>query len=277
MSRPSNRIVPLGGSIRRSIGAPGRGLAGARLADQAERLAASRCRSETSSTAWTTSASAPEAAAADREADRRGARPRPAVRRAARRRLAGGASTARAAHGRHGSAGPIGCQHADRRRRSGAARGAAQAIGRERAARLRTRSRPAGRRDRAARRRSTTSRGDHDVEPRRRAQQARRVGMAPASAKSVVGAARLDDPPGVHHRDPVAQAGDHAEVVGDQQHREAESLLQVGEQLEDLRLDRDVERGRRLVGDQQLAARRRAPSRSARAGACRPRSRAGTA
>ena len=42
---------------------------------------------------------------------------------------------------------------------------------------------------------------------------------------------------------------------------EAEPLLQLAQQLEDLRLDRDVERGRRLVGDQRASARTRAPSR----------------
>ena len=47
------------------------------------------------------------------------------------------------------------------------------------------------------------------------------------------------------------------------------SSLQVAQQIEDLRLDRDVERRGRLVGDQQLAARRRAPWRSSPAGACR--------
>ena len=34
--------------------------------------------------------------------------------------------------------------------------------------------------------------------------------------------------------------------------RHAELALQLREQLQDLRLDRDVERGRRLVGDEQL-------------------------
>ena len=46
--------------------------------------------------------------------------------------------------------------------------------------------------------------------------------------------------------------GDDAEVVRDQQDRHAEPLAQLAQQLEDLRLDRHVERGRRLVGDQQL-------------------------
>ena len=48
------------------------------------------------------------------------------------------------------------------------------------------------------------------------------------------------------------------------------------QQRQDLRLDGHVERGRRLVGDQHLRARWTAPSRSSRAGACRPRTRAGT-
>ena len=54
------------------------------------------------------------------------------------------------------------------------------------------------------------------------------------------------------------------------------SSRQPHQQLEDLRLHHHVERGRRLVGEQHLAARRRAPSRSRRAGACRPRTRAGS-
>ena len=66
-----------------------------------------------------------------------------------------------------------------------------------------------------------------------------------------------------------------AEVVGDEQHRHAEALLEVADQLEHLRLHGDVERRRRLVGDQQASAGRRAPWRSSRAGACRPRDCAG--
>ena len=52
------------------------------------------------------------------------------------------------------------------------------------------------------------------------------------------------------------------------------SCLQRPDQVEDLRLDRDVERRRRLVGDQQFAAGTTAPSRSSRAAACRRRTRA---
>jgi hypothetical protein len=55
----------------------------------------------------------------------------------------------------------------------------------------------------------------------------------------------------VHHRDAVADVLDHREVVGDEQVREAELLLEVLEEIEHLRLDRDVESRDRLVGDQQ--------------------------
>jgi hypothetical protein len=44
----------------------------------------------------------------------------------------------------------------------------------------------------------------------------------------------------------------HAEIVGDKDHRRAELALQIEDNLEDLRLDGDVERGRRLVSDQYL-------------------------
>ena len=68
-----------------------------------------------------------------------------------------------------------------------------------------------------------------------------------------------------------AGLGHDAEIVRDQDHGGAGALLQLQHQVEDLRLDGDVERGGRLVGDQQASDCRRAPSRSSRAGACRRR------
>ena len=61
----------------------------------------------------------------------------------------------------------------------------------------------------------------------------------------------LDDVAGVHDGDRVAVLRHDAEVVRDEDHRHAELVLELGEQREDLILDRDVERGRRLVGEQQ--------------------------
>ena len=54
--------------------------------------------------------------------------------------------------------------------------------------------------------------------------------------------ALLDDPPEVHHRDAVADVAHDREVVGDEEVREPEPVLQVGEQVDHLRLGRHVER-----------------------------------
>ena len=60
----------------------------------------------------------------------------------------------------------------------------------------------------------------------------------------------FDDPPGVHHRHPVTDRGQHRQVMADDQHRHRAGLRDAGEQVEDLGLHHDVERGRGLVGDQ---------------------------
>src|SRR5262249_48540332 len=48
--------------------------------------------------------------------------------------------------------------------------------------------------------------------------------------------------------------GHHAEVVGDEDDGRAEALLEVGHETENLRLDGDVERGGRLICNQELGA-----------------------
>ena len=82
------------------------------------------------------------------------------------------------------------------------------------------------------------------------AQQRPGVGML-RSAEDGLGRALLHHPAGVHHHHPGADAGDHRHVVGDQHDRGAELAVEVLELLQDLRLDRDVERGGGLVGDEQ--------------------------
>ena len=59
----------------------------------------------------------------------------------------------------------------------------------------------------------------------------------------------LDDAAAAHHRDPVGDVVDHRQIVRDEQIGEAELLLQVLQQIEDLRLHRNVERRDRLVAD----------------------------
>src|SRR5262245_38687434 len=62
----------------------------------------------------------------------------------------------------------------------------------------------------------------------------------------------FDDAAGIHHRNAVAHPGDDPEVVGDEQDRHPRLRLQPLQQLQVLELDRYVERGGRLVGDQHL-------------------------
>ena len=62
----------------------------------------------------------------------------------------------------------------------------------------------------------------------------------------------LDDPAEVHHRDPVGDVPGQAEVVGDDEHRQAELVAQPQQQRQDLAAHRGVQRGHRLVGDEHL-------------------------
>ena len=71
-------------------------------------------------------------------------------------------------------------------------------------------------------------------------------------AEEGTGVRLLHDLAGVHHRDPVAHLGHHPKVVCDEEHGGSGPALKATEQLQDLGLDADVERGRRLVGDQQI-------------------------
>ena len=59
----------------------------------------------------------------------------------------------------------------------------------------------------------------------------------------------LDDLTGVHQRHAVGHAGYHCQVVRDQQHGELAISSQLVQQLENLRLNCNVERGCRFVSD----------------------------
>ena len=69
----------------------------------------------------------------------------------------------------------------------------------------------------------------------------------------------LDDVPEVHDRDPVGDVPDDPEIVRDEEVREVEVLLQALEEVQDLRLDRDVERRHGLVAHDQLRVRAQGP------------------
>src|SRR5205085_7262891 len=72
------------------------------------------------------------------------------------------------------------------------------------------------------------------------------------SSKELSGSCLLEDLTGVHHDDVIRHAGDHAEVVSYQNHTRAGLLFELFDELEDLRLNCDVESSGWLVGNQQL-------------------------
>ena len=81
-----------------------------------------------------------------------------------------------------------------------------------------------------------------------------------ARVREELGSGRgLDDPPQVHHGHAVADVAHDGHVVGDQQDRQPEPGPQVLEQVEHRRLHRHVERGDRLVGDEQVGLERERP------------------
>jgi hypothetical protein len=64
-------------------------------------------------------------------------------------------------------------------------------------------------------------------------------------------AAVFDHLPRIHHADMVGELGDKTEIVRDEDHRRACLATDRPDEIDDLRLHRHVERGRRLVEDQQ--------------------------
>jgi hypothetical protein len=72
------------------------------------------------------------------------------------------------------------------------------------------------------------------------------------SAEELEHRSLFDDAARVHHDHARRELGHDAEVVRDEHHAHLQFVLELAQQVEDLRLHRDVERGRRLVGDEQL-------------------------
>ena len=82
------------------------------------------------------------------------------------------------------------------------------------------------------------------------AHQALRIGVRRVGVDLARGGV-LDHLTGVHDRDLVRHARHHAEVVADVEGRRVVPLLELGDQVEDRRFDGDVQRGGRLVHDQE--------------------------
>ena len=67
-------------------------------------------------------------------------------------------------------------------------------------------------------------------------------------AEDLVGRSKLDELADIHHRDAVGDVAHHRKVVGDEEEGQFQARLQLEQQVQHLRLDRDVERRDRLVG-----------------------------
>src|SRR5260370_2274707 len=84
------------------------------------------------------------------------------------------------------------------------------------------------------------------------------VGM-PRRGEDLLPSRYLDDLAEIHDRDTVRHVLDDREIVADEEQRDAELLLQVLQQVDDLRLDRDVERRDRFVADDEFGLCRECP------------------
>jgi len=69
--------------------------------------------------------------------------------------------------------------------------------------------------------------------------------------KNIPNGTLFDDLAGIHHGHGISCFADNAQVVRDQNHSGARFLTQATDQLDHLRLDGHVERGRRLVRQHQ--------------------------
>ena len=75
------------------------------------------------------------------------------------------------------------------------------------------------------------------------------VGLLRAG-KDAVRRALLDDLPAIHDDDAFAEIAHDRQIMGDEEKREVHSLLELGEKIDDLLLDRHIERGHALIRNQ---------------------------
>ena len=75
-------------------------------------------------------------------------------------------------------------------------------------------------------------------------------------AEELVGRRQLDHAPDVHHGHAVADVSHDAQVVRHEEIGQPKLVLQIEQEIEDLRLHRDVQRRDRLVGDHQARVQR---------------------
>jgi hypothetical protein len=87
-----------------------------------------------------------------------------------------------------------------------------------------------------------------------RSNQSACVGMF-GTLQNFVGGSEFDDLARIHDCDLIGDFCDEAQVVRDQEDRHAQAIFQIAQEVEDLRLDRDVERGGGFVGHEKFGFR----------------------
>src|SRR6185437_9777873 len=87
-----------------------------------------------------------------------------------------------------------------------------------------------------------------------------RLGIGMARVGEQFGLLRqFDDPSKIHHRDAVTDVGDHGKVMRDEEVGESVPALEIDKEVDDLGLDRHVERRYRLVAHDQAWFERQRP------------------
>ena len=71
--------------------------------------------------------------------------------------------------------------------------------------------------------------------------------------------ADLNQPSAIHHRNTSGEIAHHRHGVRNKEIRQAKLALQLGQQVDDLRSHADVERGNRLICDDELRTQRQRP------------------
>src|SRR5438445_8306075 len=92
------------------------------------------------------------------------------------------------------------------------------------------------------------------LDARDRVEQQARIRVA-RCCKEPLGSSDFDEPPEIHDTDAVRHLIDDREIMRDEQIGQTELALQILHQVEDLRLDRDVEGRSRFVADEEFRVR----------------------
>ena len=75
------------------------------------------------------------------------------------------------------------------------------------------------------------------------------------TAGDVLDATHFNDASGIQNKDTLRQRGRHTQIVRNEQDCRLLIASEIAQQVEDLRLHGDVERGGRFIGDEQLRSR----------------------